>query len=231
MSPIGLVLIADTVHSSSVERFAAERDRRLTALSHEQMAAGRIGVPYAITAWDEFQTVVAGPGHLAQVVWGLRLSFRPMHLRVGLGLGEIASMPRGSEALNVAGSGQAFGFAREAIDSLKRRTGKYLSLTAFRGTDREEESVVNGLFRLLDTLLLRVTSRQWETIAAVERAPAQEAAATALGVDESTVSRNLRRASYWQIKDALEVLGSYLEGREVGARERPTPPGCTSESP
>lgn len=230
MSPSGLVLIADVVHSSTVREFATQRDRRLAAFSQRDLVRGWIGAPYAVTAWDEFQTVVVEPRNLAQVVWSLRLGFRPMNLRIGLGFGEIASMPTGGETLNVAGSGHAFGLAREAIDSLKRRSGKYRSLTAFRAISREAELVVNGFFRLVDTLLLRVTSRQWETIVAVERSSAQEAAATSLGVGESTVSRNLRRASYWQIKDALEVLGSYMAGPEVGARKRPTPEGCTLES-
>lgn len=230
MSASKFVLVADVVRSSTVEGFAAARDSRLSALSDRHLAGRWIDVPYTITAWDEFQTVVAGPREVPRVVWGLRLGFRPMQVRIGVGRGSIASMPEGNEALNAAGSGPAFSRAREAIEALKRRVGKYDVLTCFRGADPDDEAVANGLLKLVDTLLLRVSLRQWETVVEVERASAQERAAAALGVDESTVSRNLRRAAYWQVKEALDLLGAFLDGLDRRVREDASSVGCTGMS-
>jgi len=213
-----------------VEGFAAERDARLVSLSGRHLVERWIDVPYTITAWDEFQTVVTGPREVARVIWGLRLGFFPMHVRIGVGRGSITSMPEAHEALNAAGSGPAFGRAREAIEVLKRRAGKYPVLTCFRGAEPNDEAVANGILRTIDTLLLRISRRQWETILEVERLSAQERAAVALGVDASTVSRSLRRAAYWQVKDAFDLLGAALDVLDHRVRRDASSAGCTEVS-
>jgi hypothetical protein len=231
MDARAVVLVADTVRSRSVAAFAKERDRRLKAVSTRHQRRGWIAAPYAVTAWDEFQTVLAHAASIPHVVWDLRLAFQPMSLRIGLGQGAIASMPLRGQPVNVGGSGKAFQFARLALDSLKGRTRlKYPVLTALRSDNEDLESVVNCIFALQDSLLQRITRRQWETITKVERVTAQDKAARSLGVDESTVSRNLKRGSYWQIKDAGRVLERLLTTGESSGRLGTSSPTCTLES-
>ncbi len=219
MSAIGVVLIADAIRSRSVVSFARERDRRLRTASAQHQRRGWILRPYAVTAWDEFQTVLASAAAIPQVVWDLRLLFQPMSLRIALGQGHISSMPARGRPVNLGGSGEAFELARSAMDRLKKGSTKYSVLTFLRTGERRLEAVVNCIFALQDGLLQRTTRRQWETILAFERAAAQDGTARLLGVSESTVSRNLKRASYWHVKAAAAVLDDLFAEQPPSVRE------------
>lgn len=61
---VATVLLVDVAGSSSLPDFRAGRDRRLRALSQRHLAAGWIAADYAVTAWDEFQTVKIGRAHV-----------------------------------------------------------------------------------------------------------------------------------------------------------------------
>jgi hypothetical protein len=59
-----------------------------------------------------------------------------------------------------------------------------------------------------------VSTKQWETINAQITANRQDLTAKRLRLNESTVSRNLRRGFWWQIKETQQtmerVIGSYF---------------------
>jgi hypothetical protein len=203
------------------EDLAAARDSMLGPLSRIHLAERLIIAPYAISAEQEFQTVLTAPVHLPRVVWELRTAFHPLTLRVAVGLGRLRSLPRRSgEAIHEAGSGEAFDNARLAGERLRARRGtKYPMLTLVCGVDPVLDAVMNCIFRLHDTLLLQITDRQWQALLALKREGRQDLAAAELGIDESTISRTLQRAHHWQQQDARRALAEILE------RWVPQPPG------
>jgi DNA-binding MarR family transcriptional regulator len=83
-------------------------------------------------------------------------------------------------------------------------------LTAFRSGNRAFNSTANLIYGLHDTLALRITKKQWETIAAFRRSRRLEDAARALDVDVSTVWRNLRRAHYWQMEETVAGMKTLI---------------------
>ena len=187
--------------------------RELSRLSHLHLAERLIIAPYAVSAEREFQAVLNGTTPLPLVVWELRAALHPLTLHVAAGLGQLHSLPRRSgESIHQAGSGEAFDNAHRAARRIRSRTGtKYPLLTRVCGVDPLLDAVVNGIYRLHDALLIRMTPRQWEAVLAVERERQQDLAAAELGIDESTISRTLRRAHYWQLQDARMALAEILE--------------------
>src|SRR5881394_3735363 len=90
--------------------------------------------------------------------------------------------------------GDAFQSARKAIENIK--TGnlfKFEVLTAFVSPYPHFDNTINLIYGLHDTLVLKITERQWETIQEFLGSPTLEQTAKRLKLDDSTVSRNLKR--------------------------------------
>jgi hypothetical protein len=135
------VLIADVMASSKHRDVRALLAKKLTAASKRHLDQKLIRLPYAVTAGDEFQTVVGGLASLPALLLDLRSSFQPLSLRVGIGIGRIAD--RIQPPVNRL-SGEAFQFARRAIENVKsRRLFKFDVLTAFASGDQEFDGAIN----------------------------------------------------------------------------------------
>lgn len=165
---------------------------------------------YAVTTWDEFQAVLSGPTAVPGVILDLRERFYPMQLWLAIGIGKV-SEPRKTPVNQFAG-GEAFERARIAAERLKSdRTGKSRSLTRFVSGNEIFDLTANTVYRLHDTLLRGVSPKQWETILAQVKTGNQELAARKLGVNVSTVSRNLRRAHFWEMEETCESMESIIQ--------------------
>ena len=210
----GAVLIADVEASSDVGDFRGIRDRNLSSLSRMHLDKRWIARPYTVTAWDEFQTVSWDWQRLPRILFDIRQVFAPWNLYVGVGYGGVSGW-RSKKPINEALSGEGFERARAAIDKLKSGKGeKFRRLSQFDTGDRDTDDLLNLIYALHDTLIQQVSARQWEMIAAVSKATSQEAVAGELGVAPSTVTRNLKRGHYWQLRKTLAVITEQMaQGR------------------
>ena len=200
------VLIADVIASGTRGPLRRMLHERLAAASRAHLHSKWIRLPYAITAGDEFQTIATRLDVLPRLLLDLRSRMRPLALRIGIGIGRIPGRIAGP--VNQM-DGEAFRFARQAIDSLKKtQTGG--GLTAFRTTDGEFDATLNLIYGLQDTLVRRITEQQWKTIRARMKSRRIEDAARALKRDISTVSRNLKRGYYGQLMAAASGAEAYI---------------------
>jgi hypothetical protein len=209
-SKLWVALTADIVHSRAIKDLRRMRDERLQAASKRHRKEKLIIAPYAVTAWDEFQTLVSDIEHIPRVVLDLRLSFRPFELRIGIGIGAITEAPSPKEAVNLTSGGPAFERARNSLQDLSRKGQKYRPLTAFSSPDPLLDLAVNLVYGLHDTLLQRITEQQWKTIVAQAESNDLTMAAKSMGLSLSTVSRNLKRGFYWQLADTAGQLRQLL---------------------
>lgn len=203
------VLVADVVESSSRAGLRALLASRLADASRRHLRRKLIALPYSVTAGDEFQTVTRNLRALPETLLDLRTSFRPLSLRIGIGLGRVSERLR--PPVNRLG-GEAFQNARKAVDRLK--TGnlfRFDTLTAFSSRDPRFDAVLNLLYGLHDTLVLKITKKQWEAVAASLEHRTLQRAARCLRLDASTVSRNLKRGYYWQLLDTAKVAAMLIE--------------------
>jgi len=207
-SAIYAVLIADVMESRGRADLRGLLGKKLALLSRRHLHRKLIQLPYSVTAGDEFQTVTRDLPSTPSVIRDLRVALRPLSLRIGVGLGGIPS--RIQAPVNRLG-GEAFQSAREAIEKLKNGSlFKFEVLTAFVSRDEEFDSTINLLYGLHDTLMLKITARQWETIEVFLEKPTLEQTARRLKLDNSTVSRNLKRGYYWQLAETVKGAGSLI---------------------
>jgi hypothetical protein len=76
----------------------------------------------------------------------------------------------------------------------------------------------NTVYNLHDSLLRSISTKQWETITVLMETNGQELAARKLRLNKSTVSRNLRRAFWWQIQETQVAMERIIEAHFPVAR-------------
>jgi hypothetical protein len=205
------VLIADVVQSSSLRELRSLLGQRLREVSREHLKRKWIRLPYSVTAGDEFQTISISVVNIPEVILDLRIKLLPLKLRIGVGLG--AAPLRIEPPVNRLG-GPAFILARAALESVKRKAGhKFSVLTSFRSKNAAFDSTANLIYGLHDTLLLRITDKQWETIKTFRAKRRLDTSARALGVDDSTVSRNLQRGHFWQLEQTVSGMQALIRSK------------------
>src|SRR5215469_15215896 len=156
------VVIADVMQSRSRSKMRAMLGRSIATASRNHLTRKLISLPYAVTAGDEFQTLTANLAALPTLILDLRATLRPLSLRIGIGIGRVSDPIRAP--VNRLG-GEAFVFARTAIQAIKDGSPfKFDVLTSFASLDDEFNRTVNLIYGLHDTLLLKVTAKQWKAI-------------------------------------------------------------------
>src|SRR5260370_37664015 len=119
---------------------------------------------------------------------------RPWSSRSGIGIGRVSG--RIEPPVNRL-SGEAFQFARRAIENIKTNSlFKFEVLTAFASRNESFNSTINLIYGLHDTLVLKIITKQWETIQEFLDRPSREQTARRLNVEPSTGSRHLKRGYY-----------------------------------
>jgi len=203
------VLIADVLESRARTDIRGLLGRKLAAVSKRHLRKKLIQLPYSVTAGDEFQTVTRDLASVPAVILDLRRALRPLSLRIGVGFGRISD--RIQPPVNRLG-GEAFQRARGAIENIKTCSlFKFDVLTAIESRNAGFNSTINLIYGLHDTLVLKITEKQWETIEEFLDTPTLEQTAKRLKLDASTVSRNLKRGYYWQLSETVKVAGSLIE--------------------
>lgn len=207
-SRIYAVLIADVLESSSRPGMRALLGNKLAAVSKRHLQGKLVNLPYSVTAGDEFQTVSGNLPSIPDVILDLRSMLRPLSLRIGIGIGGVSD--RIQPPVNRLG-GEAFQFARRAIENIKTNSlFRFEVLTAFASHDESFNSTINLIYGLHDTLVLKITTKQWETIREFLDRPSLEQTAGRLKLDPSTVSRNLKRGYYSQLVETAKVAGLFI---------------------
>jgi len=204
------VLLADIV-SSRRRNVRALLGERLRAVTPRHLRQGLIRLPYAVTAGDEFQVLCGALDEVPALILDLRRRMRPFVLRIGIGIGTVSGK---IQAPVNRMEGEAFQFARRAIESLKQGDARKIdALTAFRSGRPVFDTTANLIYGLHDTLLGKVTQKQWKTIDEYGSKSGVRSTARVLGVNVSTVSRNLKRSFYWQMEYTVRGMRQVIAGQ------------------
>jgi hypothetical protein len=203
------VVTCDVVGSRQIDDFRRKRDRKLRRISASHLEKKWILSEYAITAWDEFEGILSSPTEAPAAILDLRRHFHPLELRIGIGIGEVTEPKR--KPVNVFAAGEAFLRAREAINHLKGKRNKTGTLTSFVSGQQMFDLIANTIYQLHDSLLESISARQWQTIDVLMQTTAQDRAAKKLRLNKSTVSRNLRRASWRQIEGTQKAMPQIIK--------------------
>lgn len=203
-------ITCDVVGSRDIEGFRRKRDQKLQRISKIHVQKKWILSDYAITAWDEFEGILTQPAGVPAVIVDLRRYFHPFELWIGVGIGAVSEPHR--KPVNEFAGGPAFERAREAVNQLKAKTGKTGSLTSFVTGNEIFDVVANTVYGLHDTLLQNISAKQWQTISVHMETNRQDLTAKRLRLNESTVSRNLRRGFWKQLQETQQAMEQIIHG-------------------
>jgi len=202
------VLTCDIVGSRHIEEFRRKRDQKLHHISKLHVAKKWILSEYAITAWDEFEGILSRPTNVPAVILDLGRHFHPFELWMGIGVGQVSEPYR--KPVNIC-RGEAFERAREAMNRLKAKRSKTGILTSFVTGNETFDLIANTVYHLHDTLLQNISTKQWQTINVHMETNRQDLTAKKLRLNETTVSRNLRRGFWWQIQETRQAMERVIE--------------------
>ena len=197
------VLIADVVQSTLRPKMRIFLSEKLAVRSRQHLREKLISLPYAVTAGDEFQTITSRLASIPEIILDLRIALQSLSLRIGVGIGSVDD--RIAAPVNRV-NGEAFQRARKAIDSVKAGSlFKFETLTAFDSADTDFNQIINMIYGLQDTLVFGITRKQWQAIQVFRHNQTLEKTARQLKLDDSTISRNLKRGYYWQLAETVKV--------------------------
>jgi SatD family (SatD) len=202
-------ITCDIVGSRQIEEFRRKRDQKLRRISKLHVERKWILSEYAITAWDEFEGILSRPTNVPAVIVDLRRYFQPFELWIGIGIGEVTEPHK--KPVNIFAGGEAFERARAAMNKLKVKPSKTGVLTSFVTGNEMLDLIGNTVYQLHDSLLQSISNKQWKTINVLMETSGQELAARKLGLNKSTVSRNLRRGFWWQIQETQVAMERIIE--------------------
>jgi hypothetical protein len=197
------VVVADVVGSARNEDVRSVLGPKLRTATAAHLQEKRIRLPYAVTAGDEFQTVASELDQVPGLLFDLRRRMRPLRLRIGVGIGVIAGRLR--PPVNQL-TGQAFEFARTAIDQVKQARAHSGKSTSFQSANEQFDLVADLVYSLHDALAGNPSEKQWETMDAFLAKGRVDLAARSLKLNSSTASRNLSRGHVWQSLETIEVM-------------------------
>ncbi len=202
------VIVCDVVGSSRTQDVRSVLSAKLRIATIAHLEEKRIRLPYAVTAGDEFQTVASDLHQIPGLLFDLRRRMRRLQLRIGIGIGLISGHLR--PPVNQL-SGQAFEFARIAIEEAKEGRGHSEKNTRFQSHNEQFDLVANLIYSLHDALVGNLSEKQWETVDAYLAKRRVDLAARALKINASTASRNLRRSHLWQSLETIDVMKKIIE--------------------
>lgn len=160
---------------------------------------------FSLSRGDEVQGVMKSPEHLLAILRKLRYRFYPLEIRIGIGIGEIATPvnPGDSWAMN----GEAFYLAREALDEVK---GKRWDKTRLRTENPLLEKGVLPILKLLDIIQDKWTAQQWEAIHLYEKTGTLKKTAEQLGIAFQNVEKRCVAARWQVVKEVEEEYREFV---------------------
>jgi hypothetical protein len=208
------VILGDQVAS----RIAERRDRDLIVLRQcleetNDRLHDELIVPFSLSRGDEIQAVVATPLAAWNVVDTFNTDSWLLSFRFTIGVGALttALAPRSWDM-----DGPCFHRARDAMDQAKRQK-RWVTM---RGLGERADANANGVIRALQVIRNGWTHRQRTAYSHRRQVELQTAAAAAMGLDQSTLSKMLKAAHYAEyieieavLKDLLDSFGGQGDSR------------------
>lgn len=205
-------LIGDLIHSRDIPaRRREEVQQRLRLLLDEMNTqfSDYLASPFLVTLGDEFQGLLTAAEPALEIIEyiGRGLAEYRVLVRYGLGLGEISTGPV-NRAQALGDDGPAYHYAREGVELLRREGWRGFPV-AIR-TRRDDEPLLHALCRLLNGLTEDWSAAQRQYAMDMDLLGEQLLVAEKNHVQQSSVSRALKRGRYRDYREARKTLMDYL---------------------
>lgn len=219
-----VAVIGDIIESRKIENRQAVQLKLQSVLDvvnkkYEKSLASK----FMITLGDELQGLVRDKRTSVDIISFIVLEMLPICLRFGVGVGEISTDIVYDNSVKIDGS--AYHRARKAIEEIKRRNGGYEEIyTNFMIYSGENtlklDEMRNSVLSLCTVVISKWTERQAEIVREYfANGKNQYLTAKALGIGQPTVSKSLKKASYYSLRAALNTVKESLEGEIPGRND------------
>ncbi len=209
-----VAIIADIVHSRAItgakRRSLQVRLNSLLERINTEYVDG-ILAKFLITLGDEFQGLLCRPEHIPDIVWEVERELGEIDVRFGIGLG---TLDTDLQEYAIGMDGSAWHNARTAIQQAKSDN---LNGGVFRGFGESNDTILNGLARLLRHLREKLRDRQWRILDQYRLDPVQAKIARDIDIDRQTVHRNIKStgaAAYLEGERALRLVLQKFDTRD-----------------
>ena len=209
-------IIADIINSKSIKErkaFQESLEKILFAINKEYEIY--IASEFMITLGDEFQGLLSSPDKLIEITDKIKLKLFPVNLRIGVGIGTIETDIKRS--LPIGADGPAYYNARYALSSIKEKKNKYqqpshgIVLSSGKLKDHFSDDLINSIFVLCNSLENSWTNKQRDLVLSqLHNEKTQREIAKELDLNQSSVQRRLKAASYYAYKYAKDMAQNSL---------------------
>jgi hypothetical protein len=174
---------------------------RLIGRLNEQMSGPR-DIPFSISGGDEIQGLLQDPSAAVSIIDDMDHLATTFRFRIGVGWGRVAT-PRASRTWEM--DGECFHLARAAIIRGKKE-GRWVAVAGFPAAG---DQILEGLYRGMQVIREGWTERQRLAVATRKTCSTQSETAEKLGLDDSTLSKMLKAASFKQLVE-METAATRL---------------------
>ncbi|MCC3864028.1 SatD family protein [Terrisporobacter petrolearius] len=190
--------------------FLTEQAQKITmSLQSENL----ISTDVSISRGDEIQVFCSDIINIIEVIRQLRYYFRPLKIRIGVGIGGI-NTEKSDNSWNM--DGEAFFKAREALDKVKIQDKK--RMTYICSPNEQFDIISNSIYMLMDSIINEWSDSKWESVNAYEVYENYEKAGNSIGKSRQSISNNCKTAHFEKIKQAEEdlkrVIDLYFKNKE-----------------
>lgn len=210
-----IAVIGDIKDSKKLDnRGEIQESLKDALLTVNKLYKNDIAARFVITLGDEFQGLLSNGEHLLDIINYLQQVMYPVHIRFGVGIGEIATKINPKEALGA--DGPAYYAARIVIEEIKelekkiKRQAPDIVLAKYNEEDFEIEKI-NTMLSMLKVIENSWTDKQRYTIWDMEaNGGSQEECALRMETTQSTVARRLADGNYLTYEKAKRTIGETI---------------------
>lgn len=180
---------------------------------------------FSILKGDEVQGVIKYDHNIFFVVRKLINCFRPYDIRLGIGVGSIDDMRENVSSWEL--NGEAFYFARDAIDEIKNKKKKEIEYRVTIKTNNNElDKTINLFYSYISDIIVKWKDDTLEILQNLEKGLSHEEIAKIIksypeNKDKkfesirSNVTHKIKRSGWYKVKLTEEVLSNILLKKEI----------------
>ena len=205
-------LIGDLIHSRDIpshQRETVQKRLRLLLAEMNTQFSDYLASPFLVTLGDEFQGLLTAAEPALEIIEYIDrgLAEYQVRARYGLGLGEISTGPV-NRAQALGDDGPAYHYAREGIELLKEKGWQGFPVSI--QTKQADGPLLHSLCQLLNGLIEDWSAAQRQYAIDMDLLGEQLLVAEKNHVQQSSVSRALKRGRYRDYQETKRTLMNYL---------------------
>lgn len=216
-----VAIIGDIIDSKKIDdRLIVQKDLNIVLDTINEKYKDFLASKFEITLGDEFQGLLKKRENIMNIIADIEMSMYPIRIRFGVGIGEISTDINYQNSSKI--DGPAYYYAREMINKLNKMKYKYEGsqsniMICTGDTNTTFDTLINSILSVCTALKYKWTDRQNEIIKMyIESNENQHQAANNLNINQSVISKTLKKTSYFTYIAAINNVDKFLSEERMG---------------